>query len=151
MASSRAGSQVIKFAVHPHLIGIGIHLDIRQQAVVNHVALAEPAALADRHRAARESQLLGDARVECRARDEGQGAFAERAPEGAEHRPIDDRFGSWNGSVRIAHRGPRDHAALEHQFRLDPEESGFPNHQIGEACRPQPSRSHARCRARSRD
>ena len=37
--------------------------------------------------------------------------------------------------VRIAHRRRRDHAAFQHQRRLDPEERRLPQHEVGELAR----------------
>jgi hypothetical protein len=56
----------------------------------------------------------------------------ERAPEGAEHRPVMHRLRRRDRGVGVAHRGGGDHAALEDQRRLDAEESRLPEHQVGE-------------------
>ncbi len=48
-----------------------------------------------------------------------------------EHRPRQHRLRRRNGRVGVAHRGPRDHAALDHRVRSDPEEGRLPQHQVG--------------------
>ena len=50
----------------------------------------------------------------------------------AEHRTRQHRLRSRDGRVGIAHRGPRDHAALDHRVRPDTEERRLPQHQVGE-------------------
>ena len=67
---------------------------------------------------------------------------------GTEHRTGQDRLRRRDRGVGVAHRRPGDHPALQHDVRPDAEERRVPQHEVGRACRPPPSRPRRRCRGR---
>src|SRR5258708_35502019 len=85
------------------------------------------------HRLERPREAEGGERGvgERRLRDEGDRG-AQRAPEGAEHRPVVDRLRRRDRGVRVAHRRRRDHAALQDETGLDAEEGWLPQRWLRE-------------------
>ena len=56
----------------------------------------------------------------------------QRASEASEHRPVNHGLRRGNRSVGVAHRGPRDHPALDDHFGLDAEKRRLPQHEVRE-------------------
>ncbi len=65
-------------------------------------------------------------------RDEVHRRRRGRRGRGAEHRARQHRLRRRDRRVRVAHRRPRDHAALDHRVRAHAEERRLPQHQVGE-------------------
>src|SRR5437016_13708160 len=111
-----------QLAVSSHLVGLRVHLDPRQRVVVNHIALTDRAAPADRDHTASEAQTARHVLRERRLRDERDGCGGPGAAEGTEHRAVTHWLGRRDRGVGVSHRRPRDDAALDDQLGLDAEE-----------------------------
>ena len=100
---------------------------------MDHAALADAAAsVADGGQHAAQAEAAADIGVECGGGDEGDAGGGERAAEGAEHGAVVDGLRGGDAGVGVAHGGADDSAALDHQVRLDAEEGGRPEDEVGQ-------------------
>ncbi len=79
-----------------------------------------------------DREPVGQAVLDRLRGDEVHRGRRGRGGRGTEHRPRQHRLRRGDRGVGVAHRGPGDHAALEHRVRAHPEEGRLPQHQVGE-------------------
>lgn len=116
-----------QLAVRPHVIGLGVDLDLRRRAIVDHALLADLAArVLDRDQAPLHVELARQAPRERRLGDKSVRRAVQGFPVRAEHRAVVDGLGGRDRGVGVAHERRGDRAALDDAIGLHAEEGGRP-------------------------
>ena len=95
-----------EFAVGADFVGFGIDFDGGEVVVELHVALGELADVGDGEDLAFEAQLVGDAVLDRRLGDEGEGGGVDGVAVAGEHGTHVDGLGGGDAGVRVAHLCP---------------------------------------------
>ena len=121
-------------AVGAHLVRLRIDLDVRQRVVVHHVALADARGIRHRQERAPRPSRSTIPHSSPRRETNVNAPAAARAPNAPHIGSMRTGCGVGIEAVRIAHRGLRDRAALDHQLRPNAEERRLPERPDRRSC-----------------
>src|SRR3984893_3433479 len=107
-------------------VSLRVEFDLGRGVVVNHVRLADGAAVLDRNSGFLQPELSRYFTIESRGRNKSEARTLSSFAKGAEHRSIEYWLRSGYRGISVAHRAPGDEAALDNYFRLDAKERRLP-------------------------
>ena len=120
-----------KNPVGTHLVGLGVHFDMRCSGVEFQILLADLTCIAHGQRLFRQTEFFANPGILRRGGNECHRAVFDGPAIGAPHLPGIDRLRRRNGGIGIAHLGTDDGAAHQDHFRFHTKEGRRPEHEIG--------------------